>query len=714
MEIQWKELTMEDEEIIKRYYDMESARNCEFTFANNILWEPFYEIKYAIIEDMLVFLTEEAELSVSFPLGKGDFKKTFKILMEYFRELGRPFRMHLVSPTQFERLDKLYPGRFQVEFDRDSADYVYESERLIKLGGKKLHAKRNHINRFKENNPDWCYEKITDENVEECVKMADDWKEENGCDDRGEKHNEYCVTVSALRKRKELGLKGGLIRAGGKVVAFSLGEPCGKDMFVVHIEKAYGEIQGAYPIINQQFVENEAADYKYINREEDTGSEGLRKAKLSYDPAFMMEKGLVTESAEGLFQFLEESPSPYHVVENLEERLRNAGYRPLDEKVCWKLELGGKYYVNRNGSSLIAFCLPEEMPRGFHMIASHSDSPTFKLKENPEVTAEEQYVKLNTEPYGGMILSTWMDRPLSIAGRVAYVRDGEVITKTVNIDRDLLIIPNMAVHINRDANKGMELNPQTDMLPLYGGLKSKDSFADMIAEAAGLKKSDILGSDLFLYVRERGRILGAKGEIISAPRLDDLQCVYASLCALLQTRPVQYANMLVVYDNEEVGSATKQGAAGTFLKDVLKRICCGLELNEGEGCRLMADSFLISADNAHAVHPNHGEKADPTNRPYLNRGIVIKYHGGQKYATDGVSGAKMKDICNRAGVPYQTFCNRSDMAGGSTLGNISACQVPVSSVDIGIPQLAMHSAFETAGNKDLAYMIRAMRAFYKE
>ena len=295
MDIKWKKLKLEDKDTINYYYNQESGRNCEFTFANNFLWEPFYEVKYAIVEDMLLFISREAELSISFPQGKGDLRKTIDTLTEYFLEKGKPFKMHLVSPGQVEQLELLYPGRFKAEYDRDMADYVYESERLISLAGKKLHGKRNHINRFKENYPDYSYEKITDENVEECIAMAKQWRDENDCMEKGEKHDEFCVTLNALKYLKELDLKGGLLRAGGRVVAFSIGEPCGKDMFVVHIEKAYAEVQGAYPMINQQFVENEAAGYRYINREEDTGAEGLRKAKLSYDPVFLMEKGLVTE-----------------------------------------------------------------------------------------------------------------------------------------------------------------------------------------------------------------------------------------------------------------------------------------------------------------------------------------------------------------------------------------------------------------------------------
>lgn len=295
MEIQWKEISMQEREVIESFYQQESVRNCDFTFANNILWAPFYETKYGILEDMLVFTSGTEEESVSFPLGNGDLKKAVDALTVFFQEREKPFQMHLVSPEQFQRLEELYPGRFQVTYQRDSADYVYEAEKLRSLSGKKLHGKRNHIHRFKDNFPDWQYEPITEENVEECVEMAQQWKVDNGCSERGRKHEEFCITLRALRNREELGLRGGLIRAGGRVVAFSLGEPCGKDMFVVHIEKAYAEIQGAYPMINQQFVEHEAEGYTYVNREEDLGEEGLRKAKLSYSPVFLLEKGVVTE-----------------------------------------------------------------------------------------------------------------------------------------------------------------------------------------------------------------------------------------------------------------------------------------------------------------------------------------------------------------------------------------------------------------------------------
>lgn len=294
MEFNWKSIELSDKEIIQSYYRQEKSRNCEFTFANNYLWAPHYEIRYAIIDDMLVFLSDEETFSVSFPLGQGNAKETIELLLSYFEEKGRPFKMHLVSPEQFARLEKWFPGKFQIAYNRDAADYVYESEKLITLSGKKLHGKRNHINKFKELYPDWSYEPITKENTAECIEMAQNWRAQNGCDENEEKSAEFCVTLNALKMREELGLRGGLLRADGRVVAFTLGEPGGEDIFVVHIEKAYPDVQGAYPMINQQFVEHECAAYRYINREEDTGAEGLRKAKLSYYPVMMLEKGMVT------------------------------------------------------------------------------------------------------------------------------------------------------------------------------------------------------------------------------------------------------------------------------------------------------------------------------------------------------------------------------------------------------------------------------------
>lgn len=293
-DFEWKEITKAERELFQGFYEKEQSRSCEHSFTNNLLWSPFYGTKYCVIEGNLVFKSGEDRLSVSFPIGKAQVKKTVDRLVQYFEEQKKPFCMHSVTPEQFELLDGMYPGKFQITYDRDWADYVYESEKLISLSGKKLHGKRNHINNFIKAYPDYQYERINGENREECIELAQNWRKENGCDSDPEKNEEFCVTLRALKELEDLNLTGGLIRADGRVVAFSIGEKLCDDTFVVHIEKAYADIQGAYPIINQQFVLHEAADYRYINREEDTGSEGLRKAKLSYYPVFLQEKGVVT------------------------------------------------------------------------------------------------------------------------------------------------------------------------------------------------------------------------------------------------------------------------------------------------------------------------------------------------------------------------------------------------------------------------------------
>lgn len=431
--------------------------------------------------------------------------------------------------------------------------------------------------------------------------------------------------------------------------------------------------------------------------------------------------------AKEMLAFINESPTCFHAVDNIRKALEEQGFEERRETEDWMLEAGKGYFVIRNDSSVIAFRIPlkseetfvEKDPdiRGFHIVTTHGDSPSFKVKEAPETVSEGHYVRLNTEKYGGMILSAWLDRALSVAGRLALRGKSGTETRLVNIDKDLLVIPNVAIHMNRDMNKGMEYNPQVDLLPLFadcGDGKKKNALMKRVAKAAEVKAEEILAYDLFLYVREKGRLFGDDNEFVLSPRLDDLQCVYSSVKAFLAAEPAEYVNVCAVFDNEEVGSGTRQGADSTFLEDVLWRIGESLKLTRSDYLRLVAGSFLISADNAHAVHPNHPEKADPTNRPYLNGGIVIKYHGSQKYTTDAVSAAKMKELCERAGVPFQTYANRSDIPGGSTLGNISTAHVSVASVDIGLPQLAMHSAVETAGVRDTLYAVKALTAFYEE
>ena len=418
------------------------------------------------------------------------------------------------------------------------------------------------------------------------------------------------------------------------------------------------------------------------------------------------------QTAKELIQFIEKSPTCFQAVETMKEILEQEGYSELKERDKWNLEKGGHYFVTRNDSALIAFAIPQEGLKGFRIMASHSDSPSFKIKDNPEMAVENKYVKLNVERYGGMLCAPWFDRPLSVAGRVVVKENDTFVTKLVDVDRDLLMIPNLAIHMSRQANEGYQYSAQKDMLPLYGEIAAKDTFMETIAQAAGVKAEDILGHDLFLYNRQKGCIWGAQEEFLSIGRLDDLQCAFASLKGFLGGEKKEYAAVHCVLDNEEVGSSTKQGAASTFLYDVLVRIVRGLGMDYEDYLRALADSFMISADNGHALHPNYTEKADPVNRPVLNQGIVIKYSGNQKYCTDAVSAAMFKDLCSQAEVPYQTFTNNSDIPGGSTLGNISNTKVALNSVDIGLPQLAMHSPYETVGVKDTYYLVEAAKKLF--
>lgn len=410
---------------------------------------------------------------------------------------------------------------------------------------------------------------------------------------------------------------------------------------------------------------------------------------------------------EGLMSFLDSSPDAFWAVHNMERELEEAGFIRLYEGESWNIEPGGSYYVTRNDSALIAFRLPDCPIRGFQMMASHCDSPAFKLKSNAEIELDKKYLKLNVEKYGGMLCAPWLDRPLSVSGRVLVETDKGIESRLINIDRDLMLIPNLAIHMNRKVNDGYSYNPRVDMLPLVGGEDSRGELIRLIAEEAGVPCESILDSDLFLYNRMKACRFGIKNEFLGSGRLDDLQCAYASLQGLLSSAPGNSAAVHIVLDNEEVGSGTKQGAASGFLRDVLFRIVLSQGGSEEDYLRTLSSSFLVSADNAHAVHPNHRELSDETNRPYLNGGIVIKYSANQKYTTDAVSAAVFKIICREASVPVQSFVNRSDMPGGSTLGNISSAQVAVNTVDIGLPQLAMHSPFETAGVKDIEYLYRA-------
>lgn len=413
---------------------------------------------------------------------------------------------------------------------------------------------------------------------------------------------------------------------------------------------------------------------------------------------------------EELLKFIKDSPSMFHTIETISKELKAAGFQYLPETRGWELKAGGAYYTTRNGSSLIAFKIGEEIKDlHFQITASHSDSPTYKIKHLPELEGAGGSLRLDVEGYGGMIDSSWFDRPLSVAGRVVVQEGNQICSRLINFDRELLLIPNVAIHFNRQINQGYAYNRQVDLCPLFSaGELKKGAFDALVAKELGVKPEQILGKDLYLVNRQDGKLWGAAEEFVSAPKLDDLECAYTSLRGFLEAENKESVNVYCCFDNEEVGSGTKQGALSTFLSDVLHRIS-----DQERYYQAVAASFLVSCDNAHAVHPNHPEKTDAINCCFLNKGIVIKESANQKYTTDAVGRAVFTAICERAGVPHQTFANRSDSPGGSTLGNLSNTQVSLNAVDIGLAQLAMHSSYETAGSKDVAYGIRALKAFYE-
>lgn len=413
-----------------------------------------------------------------------------------------------------------------------------------------------------------------------------------------------------------------------------------------------------------------------------------------------------------LIHFIAKSPSTFHAVRGIKAALLYAGFTEIREEDTWQIEKGGKYVVTRNGSALMAFTVPQEGAEAFHITASHCDSPTFKIKEDPEI-ADGPYVKLNVEGYGGMIMSTWLDRPLSVAGRLLVTENDHLAEKLVAIDGTMLVIPSVAIHMDRSVNQHKEWKVQKDMLPLYGMTGAKTPFMDVIAAAAKVKAEDILAHDLILYSRVPAAIWGEEREFISSPKLDDLQCAFACFRGFTQGQKEKYISVYALFDNEEVGSATSQGAGSTFLANTLERLARSLGYSYDETMAMIARSFMISADNAHSVHPNHPEYADPVNRPVINGGIVIKYSAAQKYATNAFSAAYFKKLCKDHDIPTQTFTNYSDNPGGSTLGNISNTVIAMPTVDIGLPQLAMHSSYETAGVKDTAYLVDAVTKFYE-
>ena len=440
------------------------------------------------------------------------------------------------------------------------------------------------------------------------------------------------------------------------------------------------------------------------------------------------------EYAEKIIELIDKSPTAFHVVENAKAILDSQGFTGLKESEVWSLSEGGKYYVTRNDSSIIAFQIPRKDYAGFRIIASHSDSPCPKLKEDYEMD-RCGYVRLNVEKYGGMLLAPWFDRPLSVAGRI-LVRDEKeasgIKSLLVNLNKDVAVIPSLAIHMNRDANSGYSYSFQKDMLPIVSTSgDSEDSkyrnatIMSQIAEAAGVKTENILGNDLFLYISEKGKIWGVDDEFIGSSRLDDQECVWCTLDGFIDAAKIghgsdssaedassEFVSMLCVFDNEEVGSRTKQGADSNFLENLIDRINDNLGRSREEYYTAYANSFMISADNAHALHPAHADKYDPVQSPKMNEGIVLKFSTRQSYTTDAVSAAFVKKLCEDSDIPYQIFVNHSDEPGGSTLGNISNSHVSINTADIGLPQLAMHSSYETAGVEDIDSLRGFAKVFY--
>lgn len=403
-------------------------------------------------------------------------------------------------------------------------------------------------------------------------------------------------------------------------------------------------------------------------------------------------------TVEQLIKFIDKSYTPYHVTENLKTMLLDAGFEYISSDVE-NIELGKKYFTIYNDSALVAFITPNtQKETELHIVASHNDSPTFKLKPN-YLMQDANYVRFNTEPYGGAIYSSFMDKVLGVAGRVIYLEEGVLKTKLVALP-DNVIIPNVAIHMNREVNSNMNLNPQVDMLPLFSLKKDNKLF-----------NKDIISHDLYLYNKEKGLVWGQDNEFVSSPKLDDLECAFASIVALEKQDANNFLNMAVVFNHEEVGSRSTNGAASNFLEELIKNIVNKLSLDNFS--KIIKNSLIVSADNAHAIHPNHPEHSDKTNYPVLNGGVVIKHQAGLSYTTDALSEAVFKMVCEKAGVPTQSYTNRSDKRGGGTLGSILLGSLPISSVDIGLAQLAMHSSYETAGSKDIDHLIKALKSFYQ-
>ena len=424
--------------------------------------------------------------------------------------------------------------------------------------------------------------------------------------------------------------------------------------------------------------------------------------------------------AKDLLKYIDKSPSVFHVIEESKKLLEEKNFEELDIRKSWNIKKGGNYFVTVNESSIIAFMVNTENieEEGFRIIGSHSDSPCFRIKPKTEIIAENTYIKLNTECYGGAILSTWMDRPLGIAGRV-MLRGKNILqpeSVIINMNKPVCIIPNIAIHMNREVNEGYKLNKQIDMLPLLGIINEnfeKDNFLlKEVCKETDIDINEIIDFDLYLYEYENGSLIGLNEEFISSSRLDNLTMAHASLKALLDSNGNKGINVVAVFDNEEVGSSTRQGADSNMLLNTLERICLALGKNREQFFESIYSSFMISADLAHAVHPNMTSKHDPTNRPTLGKGPVIKISANKSYTSDAYSSTIYKSICQNSGVQYQEFVNKSDERGGSTIGPISSTHLDIASVDVGTPILAMHSIRELGHVEDHLNIYKTFCEFY--
>ena len=409
-----------------------------------------------------------------------------------------------------------------------------------------------------------------------------------------------------------------------------------------------------------------------------------------------------------LLSFISESPNAFFAIDNVKKELIKEGYKEVFESSPHKIKKGDKVFFIRNGSTLTALNIGKKAFPSFNVVAAHTDSPCFKIKPESD-SKSDIYNRINLAPYGGMLASTWLDRPLGIAGRVLIDKGDSIESKLVNLKDLTVMIPNLCIHFNRNANSGYEYNMAVDLQAFISQEKDGEPLKDLLVKRLKIAKEDIINFDLFTYNKEEGIVWGNDKEYISAPRLDDLECVFASLQAFKKCDNANGINVLYLSDNEEVGSSSRQGADSDFLKTILSRVCRDLDFDYESS---IANSFLISADNAHAVHPNKASVTDANNKAYMNKGIAIKFNAAQTYTSDALSSAIFQKICKNVHVPYQFFTNRSDMRGGSTLGNILLSHISFNSVDIGLPQLAMHSSYETAGSKDLTYAIKAFEEYY--